>query len=274
MLLQIAAGKLYGKSLWFYKLSMGLILVLYALTIISFVVHGPVGDAVLLVLILGLQVAQTIIKYRAVTWYGRGETARRMDQLEEGLGTVPKALAVQRIRSWVGLCEGTRDSTYWYTNAPVGPRRLVEMIEEASFYTMTYADACWQYFCGFAVVGSILCVVFMTIAVRVGMNTEKDEFWSHVVVASLSVFLAGDIVAMALQYRDLANAAREALQAASDSANCDVVELERSLEVAMEYNSALAQAPPLPNFLHQKRRDLLGTQWSAYVADQTRTMET
>lgn len=274
MNLQMAATALFAKSLRCYKWSLACIVLLYVLTVVSFVIHDPWGDAALLIAILALQVAQTLIKYRAITWYGRGEQARRMDQVEEAFGTLPNALLVQRLRTFVGLCDVEKTADYWFTKAAKGPRRLVEMIEESSFYTATYAQACWNYFRGFAVFGVFFCVVFMTIAVRVGVNSNKEEFWSHVLVASLSIFVAGDIVGLALQYRDLAEAARASLESASDLANRGTTTAEQSLELAMEYNTGLAQAPPLPNFLHQRRRDTLGAHWKAYVGDQVRTMET
>ncbi len=274
MNLQKAASGLFGKSLTFYKWSLACIVLLYILTVLSFVIHDSWGDAVLLIVVLALQVAQTLIKYRAITWYGRGEQARRMDQVEEAFGTSPNALSVQRLRAFVGLCDVEKTADYWFTTAPKGPRRLVEMIEESSFYTATYAQACWNYFRGFAIFGVVFCVIFLTIAVRVGVSRSKEEFWSHLLVASLSIFVAGDIVGLALQYKDLAEAASNALESASEIANRTAITAEQSLELAMEYNTGLAQAPPLPNFLHQRRRDALGAHWKAYVGDQARTMET
>lgn len=274
MNLQKAASGLFGKSLTFYKSSLACIVLLYALTVISFVIHDPWSDAVLLIAVLTLQVAQTLIKYRAITWYGRGEQARRMDQIEEAFGTLPNALLVQRLRAFVGLCDVEKAKDYWFTTVPKGPRRLVGMIEEASFYTATYAETCWNYFKGFAIFGVVFCVIFLTIAMRVGVSKSKEEFWSHFLVASLSIFVAGDIVGLALQYKDLAEAASNALESASELANRTDVTAEQSLELAMEYNTALAQAPPLPNFLHKRRRDTLGAHWKAYAADQIRTMGT
>jgi hypothetical protein len=274
MNLQQAASVLFGKSVKLYSWSLVLIVLLYLLTLASFLFHNAVGDATLLVLILCLQITQVFVKYRAVTWYGRGEQARRLDQLEEGLGSIPNALSVQRIRSFTGQCERDKGPGYWFSPAPKGPRRLVEMVEEAAFYTMTYAEVCRNYFFISAGTGFALCVIFLTVAIRIGLQASGVELWSHVIIASLSVFLASDIVALALQYKDLAAAARDSLATASQMAQSNPVRLEQSLELAMEYNASLAQAPPLPNFMHEERRKQLGEEWEAYVRDQARTMET
>ena len=268
-----ASGCLFRRILRCYWLSLGLGMTLYVLTVGSLFVHQELGDAVLIAIILVLQICQVTFKYRMLYWYGLADQTRRMDQLQEGLGMEPDPLAAAAIRSHTGLCNSVKAPDYWFTTQPKGPRRLIEMVEESAFYTQADAEACSMLFATVGVTGLALCLLSLLIAVRVGTQGAIGEIAAHVIVASLGFFLASDFVMLALQYRDLKTAATESLRSASERLEKDIT-LEGSLELAMTYNSALAQSPPLLPTVHFRKKDNLAAQWNEYIADQTRTMET
>jgi hypothetical protein len=268
-----ASGCLFRRSLRCYWLSLGLGMTLYALTVGSLFVHQELADAVLIAVILILQIGQVTAKYRMLYWYGLADQTRRMDQLQEGLGMEPDPLAAATIRSHTGLCKSAKVAGYWFTTQPKGPRRLIEMVEESAFYTQANAGACSTLFATVGAIGLALCLLSLLITVRVGAKGATGEIAAHVIVASLGFFLASDFVMLALQYRDLKTAAGESLRSASERLEKPIT-LEGSLELAMTYNSALAQSPPLLPTVHFRKRDSLAAQWDEYVADQSRTMGT
>ena len=268
-----ASGCLFRRSLRCYWLSLTLGMILYTLTVGSLFVHQELADAVLIAVILILQICQVTAKYRTLYWYGLADQTRRMDQLQESLGMDPDPLAAAAIRSHTGLCKSVKSPDYWFTRQPKGPQRLIEMVEESAFYTAANAGTCSAVFAGVGLFGLGLCLLSLLITVRVGAKGATSEIAAHVIVASLGFFLASDFVMLALQYRDLKTAAGESLRSASERLEKPIT-LEGSLELAMSYNSALAQSPPLLPTVHFRKMDDLAAQWEEYVADQSRTMET
>jgi hypothetical protein len=93
-----------------------------------------------ILVIAGAQILQVYAKYRAFHWFGLADTVRRMHQMEDGLGVKPASLKLSEAEAAVGLCDAPSDPGYWFTKLPVGPRRLVEMIEESAFYAADLSE--------------------------------------------------------------------------------------------------------------------------------------
>lgn len=236
----------------------------YLLSIASLFTREPLSDAALIVVIFLSQIGQVVAKYRAIHWFGFADSLRRMQQLEDGLGVKPTPLRLAEAQKTVGICEGVSDSGYWHSKSPVGPRRLVEMLEESAFYTEDLSQKCGLLLIGISLVGASICVTSLLYATRIGVMGKASEVASHIVVASLAFFLAGDTCLLGLQYFELRASAHSALQEARYLLSRSGVSHEEAIAFAMEYNSAVAQAPPLISAIHAYRRTRLDALFNSY----------
>lgn len=264
MNLQQASRLLFKKSQHFLTTAFIAGMVVYAASVLSLFAHDPLSDLEVILVIAGAQILQVYAKYRAFHWFGLADTVRRMHQMEDGLGVKPASLKLFEAEAAVGICDAPSDPGYWFTKLPVGPRRLVEMIEESAFYTADLSERSGNILRVFALCGIALCVVSLVIATRLGVVGTAGEITSHIVVASLAFFLAGDLLIMSSQYFDLRNAARSTLQDARNLLSKGDVSREETTSFAMEYNSAVAQAPPVSSFIYNRNRTRLEKLFSSF----------
>jgi hypothetical protein len=112
--------------------------------------------------------ARAVMPGRSIglVWFGLADSVRRMHQLEDGLGVRPVSLKLSEAEVAVGICDGPPDPNYWHTKLPIGPRRMVEMIEESAFYTADLTERSGNILRVFALFGVALCVVSLIVASR------------------------------------------------------------------------------------------------------------
>ena len=239
-----SARALYG--------SLCLSLVLLGATIWTLHPHDEQAETILVTAMAVIQVTQVWLKYRSLYWYSKGDEPRRMDQFRSGFGKSPSAEKCASIEQLTGPCLNPIDDTYWFSKKTTGARRMTEMILESSFSTRFYAGKCQQIFLGVGVAGSLLCVLALFVAFQLRGNVHASAFLAHVLVAVFVFFLTGDFWILGAQYRDLREAANEAHTQAFAllDKGCDISESD-AMEIAMNYNTATAQSPPLIGLLYR-----------------------
>ena len=132
------------------------------LSVASLFIREPLSDATLIVAIFVFQIFQVVAKYRALHWFGMADSVRRMrTEFEDGLGIKPSPLRLAEAQKAVGVIDGMSDPDYWRSKSPIGPRRLVEMLEESAFYTEDLSLKCGLMLIGISVVGVAICVVIV-----------------------------------------------------------------------------------------------------------------
>lgn len=242
---------LYQASCWYFKRSQSalkaslvLSLVLLGLTLLALKPSSNLEDAILIVLIAAFQLWQMWLKYRASYWFAKGDEPRRMNQLKNGLGLPPSAEKCAAIEQETGKCEEPINPNYWASRKPQGPVRMVEMLLESSFYTRFLAIECRNLFWGIASAGLTVAIVALIVAARLA-DARKDELVIHVVLAVFVFFLTGDLWNLGFLYNDLSKAADEAHKSAHRLLQTAKIDFDTALELALDYNTAVVQAPPL-----------------------------
>lgn len=235
-----------------------------ATSVLSLFAENPWADLVLILLIAALEMIQVLAKFQGLRRFALADCLRRMHQLEDGLGITPDPLKVSDAERIVGFCDAEPVSSYWRTRLPQGPYRLVEMIEESAFFTDALSETCAKLLRSFAFCGIAMCVVLLIAAVRIGISGPVSEIASHVIVATLVFFLAGDSILLAYQYFDLKGAARTTLQRALFLLSKEDLSEAEALGFVMEYNSAVSQAPPIISYIYEKRRKQLDALFIRY----------
>jgi hypothetical protein len=253
---------LYQASCWYFDrsqtaLKSGLVLsfVLLALTVVTFVPCSSIQDSILIVLIAITQVLQMWLKYRAFYWLGKADEPRRMFQLQSGLGVEPSAEKCLRIEEEVGKCDKPIDPNYWVSRKPQSPVRMVEMLLESSYYTRSLACKCRNLFYGIGAFGLMLSVIALVSAYRMSSAGKSTDLIAHIVITVFVFFLTGDFWIVGFLYDDLRTAADESHKYAFQLLQKREITPDEALEVVMDYNTAVVQAPPLLSSKHLKSKD-------------------
>ena len=255
MNLQQASRCLFARSV--KNLRNGLILsgALLLLTIVTLTQHGPIADTALVLTIATIQLCQMWMKYRALYWFALADEPRRMAQFEYGLGHPPSALRCAAIEKTAGVCDAPTDTKYWLSQKPVGPTRMAEMVLESSFYTNYLADKCKGIFWWIGITGTVIALIVIVAAYELRDTTRTSDLTAHIIVLVFVFFLTGDFWSFYLQYRDLADAAQRSHEQAFELLRRGIITENDALELAMTYNTAVAQSPPVFSFLHKRYKD-------------------
>jgi hypothetical protein len=229
---------------------------LLVLTLVTLIPSSSVEDAVLIVLIGSLQLWQMWSKYKALVLLGKADQPRRMHQLEYGLGIKPSPIRCAEIEGEIGACEEPADPHYWLSRKPQGAKRMIEMILESSFYTKSLAAQCRAQFRGIGLAGLAVTIIALVVAIRVH-SKEPNELVAHIVLTILVFFLTGDFWTLSFLYDDLYQAADDSHKRAFELLKKPDNSYDEALEAALDYNTAVVQAPPLLSSKHEKSKDNL-----------------
>lgn len=129
------------------------------------------------------------------------------------------------------------------------------MILESSFYTRSLAAKCRNLFFLIGSAGLALAATALIVSYRMRSTDKPNEFISHVVLTVLTFFLTGDFWNIGLLYDDLHEAADDSHKQAYLLLKVGNFMPEIALEIALDYNTAVVQAPPLLSFKYLSSRD-------------------
>jgi hypothetical protein len=239
---------------------------LFGLTIATFFKHNEDVDVYYVLLLALIQVVQMHFKYKALYWFGWGDEPRRMDQFEDGLGQMPSPIRCAKIEELTGPCDAVVDADYYASKKPQGAKRLVEMLLESSFYTAYIAAKCRRLYFGFGFAGLAIVGTAIFLAIQLRDSQTPSLLTSHILVAAFVFFLTGDFWILGLQYRDLAIQAESTKDAAFQLAGGGSISIEAAVELAMSYNTAVSQAPPLLSMIHWWKGDELDARFKRHFS--------
>lgn len=256
---QFAAAKSYWRVIYLIQAAI-LILAIYQV-----VVPGSTK----LILITGSMsllgpIAVYLLKNQASSCYSAGERIRRFYAIEEGLGIkLSESEARLLLVDSPGIIcnfEPQNRGTYYATTQQIGPKRLLEILQESAFYTRKLADISRYIY------GVVVCFGLAFTAISAfGLISEAASLpaaQSIKVVTVLIVFFAsGMFVSQYSSYASLYSTAHAVYGKAGVLAQKEPLELASVFLLMDEYDSALAKAPPLPGVLHWMKRDKIEKAW-------------
>lgn len=231
-------------------------LLLLCVSLVSLRSLSDKQDAILILVVIVLQVIQMYFKYQTLSWAGKADIPRRMHQLQNGLNMHPSMESCARIEEEVGICDALDVLDYWLSEKMPGPERMIEMILESSFYTRAIAAKCRNYFIVFSAAGLMIVAGFIIYEFRTNISIGQNGLAVRFVLMILVFFLSGDFWGIGLLYNDLSKAAD-----ASHKKACSILEVkqgnnyELALEIALDYNTAVVQGPPLLSWTYKNGKD-------------------
>jgi hypothetical protein len=217
---------------------------------------------------LALQILALLLKQRSSIRYGAAEEIRRLMVLEEGLGVEPSQIVIAEIVARSGNASPPKRvhvGKYFASEEPPGVARLLEHVEESSFWTHHIASFAGNLAFGLVIIGVGISLWALVAFINAGVSASALQAAAEAVVATLGFVVAGDFLVLSLEYRQLGQDARRTMGEASGQSESGKMDRESAILLFGEYNCNLSGSPPLPSFFYKLRHERLARGWAARV---------
>jgi hypothetical protein len=262
--MKAAADSLFARARRsFYAILVAGLLIFFSACLAIFI-HDESALFGLTIAAFLLQIFEAWCKWRMTFWFTHANDARRLHQLENGLGLRPSPLEVKRIQAVAPMHDIPYDSTYFASQERPGPRRLIESLEESAFYSEMIAGWSEKIFLYGSLTGCLVPVATLLITLGWHSDIERSVLIDKLVIACLAFFLAGDWAQIFVQYRMLRKAAGESVEEANRLLRCNHIENAMAMSLSLSYNLAIVQAPPTINFLYVRFKPKIAQLYEEY----------
>lgn len=203
-----------------------------------------------------------LLRHRAQAHHSLGEEARRLAMVMNGFGEAKESTQAIDLRAKTGTtllqaAEALDNPGYYASTAPHGRWRLVEMLDESSFwskhlYRAAAVESLWL--SGFVVVALLIAVLLAAPFT----DASTTLVVSRAAVIVLSVLITVDELGTALGWLHSAEAA------ASVNAQLERVDADTEpllLTLFADYSVAAATAAPIPERVYKREQARLNELW-------------
>lgn len=257
-------GLEYSRSKRWLNWTLGLSLVIQAMTILSAALSSGPGPKAIGVIVALTQLLLFIFRRLGKTHFGLAEQIRRLVMLHDGLGVQPSEDQLAAIWERVGNPQDAKPlylDPYYESSLPKGCKRLVEITRESAFFTASLARSAAIAFWGVAIAGLGAAIFALVVAIQTQANQVALEIVAKAVVASMAFWVTGDLATMALQYAGLATAASRVQTQCAHLLSKAEQHADEVHPLVAEYNCAVIQAPPISEWIYRWRQDVLNQAW-------------
>jgi hypothetical protein len=200
----------------------------------------------------------------------QGEKARRRALLMEAYDDTTEPIDVTDLRhGFSNRAERAaidhEDPSYWSTTAPVGPKRLVEQLQESAYYSKHLYRETAKDATKISVALGAVAIALLLATVLVDSDAARLAV-TRIVVVFLAFLITVDGVTLALAW---GSAAQQAGNVDRRLERCDPDGSEAVLAIWGDYSVATATAPPIPTPVYGKHKERLEQEW----ADRQRTTQ-
>lgn len=194
--------------------------------------------------------------------YEIAEKMRRLLLLMDSLGVEPSQAELAQF--WAETGRGRVKTVafvrpYYDSKRPIGFNRLAENVGESAYFTKYLSRAAAATFALFSCLGIIL-VVLLLVTVS-WLKIEAGDLYSRVFVTTAVFFSTGDFCWIALQFFRLHSSCHTILTRAGKMNDENDIRPEDAYRLMQDYNCALIQALPIPEFFYGKRIGKLNRAW-------------
>lgn len=257
-------GLEYTRSKRWLNWTLGLSLAVQGITILSATLSSGSGPKAIGVVVALAQILLFIFRRWGKTHFGMAEQIRRLVMLHEGLGIQPSEDQLAAIWERVGNPQDAKPAyldPYYESSAPKGCKRLIEITRESAFFTASLARSAAMFFWGAAITGLGAAFFALVVAIQTHANPAALEIVAKSVIASMAFWVTGDLVTMALQYSGLATAASRVQTQCAHLLSKAEQHADEVHPLTAEYNCAVIQAPPIPEWIYRWRQHVLNQAW-------------
>lgn len=253
----------HSKRLWYLQVLPLEIWVYGAALAASFPLPTHIAGLLVIATLLA-QIAAFMLRMNAIGQYEAAEGIRRAEMLQNSLGISPSPMQLAKLQERTVHAkseEAKLTRSYYDSDEPIGPRRLLDILSQAAFFTSAISRRTWKIFALIAIAGSAGPVLLVLLAVFVHASSPALEVVARVVVASMAFLAVGNVATMAIQFFQLSLDAERILDRCEAFLQQESPEMTDALLVFAEYNCAVIKAPPIPFRLYRLYRDRLNNAW-------------
>ncbi len=195
-----------------------------------------------------------------------GDQARRVVLLMSGLKILPSAGQSLRINdSFNGeITSDTlrREEDHFATREKPGYKRLVEMIEESSYWTCYLQKASAKFM--LAILFLLATIIFIvTGAAILSLNTNELISFSRSMIALMIFIISTDVLGLLISYRNASSSIGNIFNRVEGLSAKGFLKSDALLMMA-DYNSAIEKAPATLPFVYILCQKKLNKKWRAY----------
>lgn len=226
--------------------------------------HSISGQLAIAALIL--QMAILLLKQRSSVHYSRAEEIRRIAVLKDGLGLEPAKVTIASILARLGNAKPPDKfhvGRYFASDKPLGALRLLENVEESSFWTQRIASVTGNLGFVAVLVGAGISVMSLLTFISGEPSKSALHLAAEAAVVTLGFVVAGDFLVLSLEYRELSDEACHRMEEAATQVESGKADRESAILLFGEYNCNLSGAPPLPGFIYRLLHNRLSKAWAA-----------
>lgn len=213
------------------------------------------------IVLLAIQIAVYFMRRKASTRFHDGERIKRMAMLQDGLGIQPSPGEITRICARLGFPDDSKRhfvGSYYSASAPAGNLRLLQIIDECSFWTSQCAKATAEKLLAALVAAAGAVVLAILFCLEFGFTGTSVV---KVFITTVSFVAAGELMTMFFKFRGLSSSAESVMN------TCEARLRSQSGDDALmlfnEYNCALSAAGlPIPHLVYAANQE----KWNAAYA--------
>jgi hypothetical protein len=254
----------YGKSKFWWGWSLVLGLALYPLAVLSvFYSDGLVAKSFGIIAFL-MQLLLFTFRVCMGRHLSLGEQIRRLAMLKDGLGIEPSKYQLAKLQERMGKPKSSQPAyigPYYDSTLPVGPKRLLEITAESSFFTHALARTSACIFMVISALGISIVFIGLIIVIQAGLSQTMLEAVAKTAVISMAFWATGDFALTALRFSSLARTAEKVFDLCGRLLAQETDSRDEAHIAATEYNCAVTQAPPIPGPIYRWRQDRLNEAW-------------
>lgn len=216
-----------------------------------------------------LAIAAELIQLRSDFWRGKGENLKRKLEYFDGFGWMISRSEMSDTLANISASarnkiEQSVQGQYFASQQPKGKRRALENLLESSWWSKNLSGS--MFYLGLTVVitltfSSISGLYLSTISVNDGAVRESI---SKVVASILSLVISLGMLRLVIGYWNFHSKAETIERSTAyllEQPDIDEITVLKQLH---EYQIARASAPPIPNWLWERRKAVLNNLWDKY----------
>jgi len=209
----------------------------------------------------------SLLRWRADVLRSYAEELLRAKELRDGLGWPVDRKRYADLRadhsSLAKLANFRQEeqSNFYETDEPVGPRRLVQMLRESTWWSERLARFCFWLTLGLVILLVIVSLYAFPFAESfTGVPLEADQLVS-LYTSLICLVFSGNVARLIFGYNSLSTAARDAYERLDSLADQSDLSGATALSIVMTYQFVRSAAPPIPDWVWRLRRTALNEAW-------------
>ncbi|NWF92965.1 MAG: hypothetical protein HXY46_08610 [Syntrophaceae bacterium] len=197
--------------------------------------------------------------------YGLAEEARRAYVMNEALGwPIPKKKLTEFFQRFskksLTKARGTTGTERWFASeAPPGPKRLLECSQESFFWTHRLMQHAARWALGITI-GGLICVALVLYSVAFTPWLKGSDLLARVIIAVVLSLITSGFYSWCRLFRERSAQVRD-LDNELEYLKTTQYTLEDVLRIVHEYDCLIMDTPPVPDFIYSLHRDELNKLW-------------